>query len=318
MTPVKPQVDLRLAALRRFAIAITIFNIVGRTWFGFEGSWAQVFVTLFTAYSLEIIFELIDSKQRNHKPRFLGGFVPLVNFLLPAHIGSFAISMLLYATDRLLPYAFAASVMILSKFIFTAPGAGGKSTRHFLNPSNTGIVTTAILFPFIQITVPYQFTENLRGIENFLLPLLIITTGSLLNSRLTLRVPLIISWVVGFFVLGLLRAWVLGYQPLTGIMAMSGVAFTLFTFYMVSDPGTTPFNTRGQILFGLSMAATYHALVALHHPFGIFYALLFVCSTRGIFLNIEGWVKNRKNRLELAASEAGGAPSPVAVYKPAS
>ncbi len=315
MKPNKPQVDLRLAALRRFALAITVFNIVGRTWFGFEGAWAQVFVALFTAYSLEIIFEIIDSKQRNHQPRFLGGFIPFMNFLLPAHIGALAISMLLYATDRLLPYAFAAAIMILSKYIFTAPGARGP--RHFLNPSNTGIVITAILFPSLQITVPYQFTENLRGFENLLLPLFIIGTGFFLNYFLTLRMPLIVAWVSGFAAFGLLRALVFGFEPLTGIMMMSGVAFVLFTFYMISDPGTTPSTRRGQIIFGLSMAAAYQAWVMLHQPFAAFYALLIVCSIRGLLLNVEGWLKNRKNRVEAPASESGGALSPTAVSKQA-
>lgn len=295
MISVKPPVDLRLGALRRFAIAMTIFNVVGRTWFGFEGSWAQVFVVVFTAYSLEIVFELFDSRLANRKPRFLGGFVPLVNFLLPAHIGAFAISMLLYATDQLLPYAFAASIMILSKYIFTAPV--GKSRRHFLNPSNTGIVVTAILFPSFQISVPYQFTENLRGFENMLLPLFIIVTGSILNTKFTKRMPLILAWVSGFIIFGLARTLIFNYAPQTGIMMMSGVGFVLYSFYMASDPGTTPSSTRGQIMFGLSLAATYNIWVIFHQPFGFFYALLIVCSTRGVFLNLQEWVKNRNVRL---------------------
>lgn len=299
---VKPQVDLRLAALQRFALAITVFNIVGRTWFGFEGAWAQLVVAAVTAYGLEILFEIIEARAQRRSPRFYGGFKPLVNFLLPAHITAFAISMLLYATDRLLPYAFAAAIAICSKFIFTAPI--GKSRRHFLNPSNTGIVLTAILFPAIQITVPYQFTENLRGLENIALPLLIIGTGSFLNYFLTQRMPLIVAWVGGFAVLGYLRALLFGFEPQTGIMMMSGVAFVLFTFYMASDPGTTPSSKRGQFIFGLSLAATYQLWVMLHQPFAAFYALLFVCVARGVILNIEGWWKDRVSRR--ATAPAGG------------
>lgn len=292
MKPDNPQIDLRLGALRRFAIAITVFNVVGRIWFGFEGSWAQVCVTIFTAYSLEIVFEMLDSRMMGRKPRFLGGVVPLVNFLLPAHITAFAISMLLYATDRLLPYAFAAAVAILTKFIFTAPV--GQSRRHFFNPSNTGIVTTAFLFPSIQITVPYQFTEHLSNLGDIALPMFIILTGTILNSRFTLRVPLILAWVGGFAIQSFLRTMVFGLAPETGAMIMSGVAFILFTFYMAPDPGTTPSSMRSQIIFGLSLAAMYSVWVMLHQPFGLFYALFFVCAARGVILNVEEWLKTRR------------------------
>ena len=38
--------NLRLAALRRFAVTITVLNLLGRTILGFENSWAQMFVAL--------------------------------------------------------------------------------------------------------------------------------------------------------------------------------------------------------------------------------------------------------------------------------
>ena len=63
----------RLAGLRRFAIAITVLNILGHTVLGFEQSWAQPLVSIATAYGVEILLELIDSWQDRHKPRFLGG-----------------------------------------------------------------------------------------------------------------------------------------------------------------------------------------------------------------------------------------------------
>jgi hypothetical protein len=40
---------IRLGGLRRFAIAISILNILGHTVLGFEQSWAQPLVALATA-----------------------------------------------------------------------------------------------------------------------------------------------------------------------------------------------------------------------------------------------------------------------------
>lgn len=54
--------DKRIKALRRFALAITILNILGHTWLSFEQSVAQLLTALATCYILEIAFELISAK----------------------------------------------------------------------------------------------------------------------------------------------------------------------------------------------------------------------------------------------------------------
>ena len=52
--PVRWTRDTRLSGLRRFAIAITMLNVVGYTVLGFEQPWIVPFVVLATAYGLEI------------------------------------------------------------------------------------------------------------------------------------------------------------------------------------------------------------------------------------------------------------------------
>ena len=296
----KPPVDLRVKALRRFALSITVFNLAGRFWFGFEGAWSQLLVALLAGYSLEVLFELINAKKQGKPPRFLGSKGDTLNFFLPVHITCNAISILLYASDQLMPFVFASAIAVCSKFIFTAPV--GKSRRHYLNPSNTGIVVTTILFPTVLITVPYQFTENLTMYGDILLPLFVVVTGTMLNWKLTKRMPLIISWIVSFALLGMLRAVLFGYEAQTGAMLMTGVAFVLFTYYMISDPGTTPFSKNGQIMFGFSVALVYNIWVIFHLTFGIFYALLIVCFARGIYLNVIYWLNSYKERNDIGDS----------------
>src|SRR6185369_16982233 len=180
--------DLRLPALRRFAIAITVVNLLGHTILGFEPSWAQMFTALFTAYGLDLLLEWIQARVEGRLPRYRGSFVELVNFLLPAHITGLAIGMLLYANDRLLPFAFAAAAAIASKALLTAPV--GKGHRHFMNPSNFGLAAAFLLLPdIVAIAVPYQFTAHLQGFGDWLLPLVVICTGSFLNTFFTRRIP---------------------------------------------------------------------------------------------------------------------------------
>jgi enediyne biosynthesis protein E5 len=272
----------RLGGLRRFAIAITVLNILGHTVFGFEQSWAQPVVALLTAYGVELLIEFIDARMNTRPFRFAGGPRELVDFLLSAHITGLAVAMLLYANDRLLPIAFAAAVAVASKAIFRVPAGSG--TRHVLNPSNFGITATLLLFPWVGIAPPYHFTENLQGAWDWIVPGLIVVSGSVLNARFTGRLPLVAAWLTGFALQGLLRSLLLGTPIAAAWVPMTGLAFVLYTFYMVTDPATTPGGTRGQVIFGFAVAATYGLLMSAHIVFGLFFALTILTATRGAFL----------------------------------
>jgi hypothetical protein len=295
----KKGADMRIAALRRFAIAITVLTLLGHIFLGFEQSWAHVLVALLTGYSLEIILEWIDAQTHNRTPRFSGGLINLLDFLLPVHIGSLAIAMLIYPNAQLMPIAFAVSVLVGSKYLFRVNTTRG--SRHFLNPSNTGIAATLVLFPWVGISPPYQFTENLYGGWDWFLPALIIVSGSFLNYKFTKRMPLILSWLAGFAVFAMIRASVFDITLVSALIPMTGTAFVLFTFYMVSDPGTTPFNQRSQIFFGLGVAAAYQILMTLHIVFGLFFALVIVCSIRGAYLQ---WAAIQERKADMIKASA--------------
>jgi Na+-translocating ferredoxin:NAD+ oxidoreductase RnfD subunit len=275
--------DPRLAALRRFAVAITLANLLGHLVFGFEPSWAQLFLSWGVAYSMELAIEMIGALSERRPAKFRGGLVPLVNFLLPAHITGGALGMLMFAGGRLLPFAFAAAAAITTKALFRAPIEGG-TNRHFFNPSNAGLVISLFAFPSITIAAPYQYTENFDRYGDWILPLVILCTGSFLNVKFTRRVPLILGWVGGFVAQALVRHLIVGAALLPALLPFSGVAFLLFTFYMVPDPGTTPSRPRAQVTFGVSVALVYGALMLMHQVFAMFIALFVVCAARGLSL----------------------------------
>jgi Na+-translocating ferredoxin:NAD+ oxidoreductase RnfD subunit len=295
MTEKRSPKNTRLAALRRFAIAITILNILGHTVFGFEQSWAQPLVALATAYSTELLLELVNAWSQRRSPKFIGGPGRLVTFLLPAHISGLAVAMLLYANDRLWPIVFATAAAIASKLLFRAPV--GKGVRHVFNPSNFGITLTLLLFSWVGIAPPYHFTENLDRIGDWLLPAIIVLSGSILNSKLTHRMPLIIAWLSGFALQAVIRSTLFNTPLVAPLLPMTGMAFILYTFYMVTDPATTPNGTWGQIAFGLSVALTYAVLMISHIVFGLFFALTIVCTLRGIGLYVHAWARARPKDL---------------------
>jgi hypothetical protein len=280
--------EKRLGGLSRFAAAITILNIAGHLYLGFEQPWIVPFVALGAAYATELLGESLEAFAQRRRPRFQGSAVDLLKFLLPAHITGLATGMLLYACDALYPIAFGASLAVASKYILRidlGPGPDGRrSTRHVLNPSNFGITAVLLLFPTVGIAPPYQFTENTYGFVDWLLPLIIIGSGSYLNSRATGRIPLIVSWVTAFAALALLRSAINGTPWNAGLMPMTGFAFILFTFYMITDPATSPASTRGQIIFGCAVALGYSVFMESHVVFGMFYSLTIASAVRGLLL----------------------------------
>ena len=280
--------EKRLGGLSRFAFAITVLNILGHAFLGFEQSWLTPFVALAAAYGTELVGETVEARLNYRPARYSGSFLNLVKFLLPAHISGLAVGMLLYAAENVAAIAFAAATAMASKYVFrmavSSSPDGRPIFRHFLNPSNFGITITLLLFPTVGIAPPYQFTENTSGIVDWILPLIIICSGSYLNIKATGRIPLIITWVLAFAIQAAARSAVNGTPLMAACLPMTGFAFILFTFYMSTDPATSPSQASSQIVFAAAVAAFYGLLMELHVVFGLFYALTIVTAGRGSWL----------------------------------
>jgi hypothetical protein len=82
-----------------------------------------------------------------------------------------------------------------------------------------------------------------------------------------------------------------------GLLPMTGLPFVLYSFYMVTDPPTTPFRTRNQIAFGAGVAIVYGVLLVTHVVFGLFFALTIVCTLRAVHLYAVAWATSR-NRIK--------------------
>jgi len=205
---------------------------------------------------------------------------------------------------------FASVVAICSKAVLRGPFRGG--TRHFFNPSNFGITMTLLVFSWVSVAPHYQFTENMTGVGDWILPAVIVCTGTFLNARFTHRLPLIAAWLGGFVAQAALRSVFLDTPFGAGLIPMTGVAFILYTFYMVTDPATTPAGRRDQIVFGLSVAAVYGLLMVAHVVFGLFFALTIVCAVRGLCTFASRWIRSREGE-ETPASLSTTSPASAMV-----
>jgi enediyne biosynthesis protein E5 len=293
--------DVRYLALRNFAISISVFNIFGYTLLGFEQPWLWPFLAVAVGYTTEIVFEVISAWAQQRRPRFLGhGPRGVMEFLLPAHITALAVNMLLYANNQFWPVLFGVVVGVSQKHFLQAPIAG--RVRHFMNPSNFGITMTLLVFgSWVSISPPYMFTEWASTYFKLMIPMVILVSGTVINAMLTRRISLIVGWMGAFAIQAFVRHWLWGVQLNTALSVMTGVAFVLFTNYMITDPGTTPSKPRAQFMFGSSVAFVYAVLMQLNIVYTLFFATSIVCGARGL-----GWwaaylrSKRRERRAERA------------------
>ncbi|MEO3867448.1 enediyne biosynthesis protein [Nonomuraea sp. B12E4] len=312
-TTTPPRHDAKvITALRNFAISITVFNILGYTVLGFEQPYTWPFIALATGYTTEIVLEIIGARSEGRAPRFRGnGFRGLVQFLYPAHITSIALNMLIYVNDQIGVMIFGVIVAVGTKWVLRAPVRG--RMRHFMNPSNFGIAVILLLLPWASIAPPYHFTEHVTNPIDWIIPGVIILGGTMLNGKLTNRMWVVVSWVAGFALQAVVRGLIVDdISILGGLAMMTGVAFVLFTNYMITDPGTSPSKPLSQIAFGGGVAATYGLLLAMNIPYAIFFATALVCLIRGGFLwSLEIVDRSRARDAEQVQIAAARALDPV-------
>lgn len=298
--PKKPR-DPR-TGLRNSAFLATVFTILGHTVFGFEQSWAQVVVALVTGYSCALFFEWVDARSHGRTPGYSGGGLrKLVDFLLSAHMTSITLSFLLYVNQRLWIMALAVALALGSKYVLRVRQNG--RLRHFMNPSNFAIAVILVAYQWTGI-LPWTFTSDIFGVWDWIVPFIIVLMGSRLNLLFTGRFPTIFSWLATFVLLGIGRAWIQGTPVAPELVPLTGVAMVLFTFYMITDPQTSPSRLGCQILFGSGIAFAYSVLILLHVQYTMFYSVTVIAAMRGLWL------------LAVSRREPVAAPAPFQVPAP--
>jgi enediyne biosynthesis protein E5 len=293
---VKKPADPRYLALRNFALSISAFNVFGYTLLGFEQPWLFPLFAVLCAHTLDISLETLMAWAYKRKPEYRGrGMRGLYEFMLPAQITALAVNMLLYANNQFWPIMFGVTVAVGSKYVFRAPING--RMRHFMNPSNFGIAVVLLCFArWVSISPPYMFSEWASEYFRLFIPIVILVSGTVLNTMLTKRVALIVGWMGGFFIQAFVRHWLWGVQLNTALTVMTGIAFILFTNYMVTDPGTTPTRPRSQFMFGSSVAFVYAVLMQFNIVYTLFFATAIVCGFRGLGWWGAFWMKNRRTK----------------------
>ncbi len=141
-------------------------------------------------------------------------------------------------------------ICIASKYLITLRG------KHFFNPSMFAICICILLGgEFVTLAPAYQWYGSA---ETAWMMGFFVVTGALFLFVFSInRNWLIASFLITFFLQTLYRAQIMEYIIPWETLFLSSVtspAFYLFTFYMITDPSTSPNKRSDQILVGVSIA----------------------------------------------------------------
>ncbi len=276
--------DPRLAVLG----ILLAYVVLGITLLGFNRSPAQVLVAIGAAV-------LLDTGLHRVLRR---GAAPL--FPLSAVITGLSLSIIVNYAHGLAFALVPVFLAISSKYVFTFRG------RHVYNPALFGVAASLLLADGMVSDSPaYQWGGTYAALA------FVVTLGMFLFVLRVRRVVLIVSFLLFYFSALALRAWLTRWHmPFeTWFMgALTSPAFFLFTFFMITDPQTSPDSRRGQVLMAFGIV-TIDFLLHLRFALSTHFFAAFACATlrlgwmHGRAL-LEGW-KPATARLRYAAPRWG-------------
>jgi Na+-transporting NADH:ubiquinone oxidoreductase subunit NqrB len=154
----------------------------------------------------------------------------------------------------------AAAIAIGSKFLIRVRG------KHLFNPANIAIVALLLVSPQVWVS-PGQW-----GSSVWLTALLVCGAGLVLQRAARADIALVF---LGFYcALLLARALWLGDPPAIPLHQLQSGALLIFSFFMITDPRSTPDHRLGRIGFALAVAGLGYWL-QFHWQIrpGLFFAL---------------------------------------------
>ncbi len=235
---------------RHYQIAVlSSLLIFGIGWLDFDIGWQHAAVLLCSALGAQLACAKLW-RLPAFDPRS-----PLISGL--------SLCLLLRANEPLFLLA-AAAITITSKFIFQW------NHKHIFNPTNFGIVAMIALTGEVWVS-PGQWGSQ------FYFAFLMACLGGMVIHR-AMRSDVSYAFLIFYVAIFFARALWLGDPWSIPLKQLQSGSLLLFTFFMISDPKTTPDSRLGRILFALLVAAgASYVQFGLYRTNGLLWSLA-VCS----------------------------------------
>ena len=226
--------------------------VYGMGWLDFDITPGRVVLLLTTVLATQWIGD-----------RLVGG-PPFGQSMRSALISGLSLCLLL-RTNRVDVAVLAAIVAIGAKFLIRVDG------KHVFNPTNGGIVAMLVLTDHVWVS-PGQWGAAA------LFAFLMACGGSLVVNRAA-RSDVTYAFIVFYCALLFGRSLYLGEPLAIPLHRLESGALLLFTFFMISDPKTTPDSRIGRVLFAALVAfGAWYVQFRLFRTNGLLWSLA-ACST---------------------------------------
>ncbi|WP_127718388.1 FG-GAP-like repeat-containing protein [Halobacteriovorax sp. HLS] len=245
------------------------YLVLGVTVLGFNRSPMQILITTLSCAIIEVFLGYVFKKKF---------FFPLAGI-----ITSCSLSLLLnYSHDYyilLIPVFFA----IGSKYIFTF------NSKHIYNPAQIAVTLSLLFFGDVITSSPAYQWNGIASMSIFMgmLGVFIILPG-------VKRTPLVLSFLTVFTAQTFLRGMIMKHHlPFETLFlgTLTSPAFLLFTFFMITDPATSPADKKGQIKVG----ATIAILDLIFHIGQSYYTFFYAAFTLQTYKLIKVHYKSSKD-----------------------
>lgn len=251
---------------RIFVVGILFtYLVLGMTLLGFNRSPEQALLTTSLCCGLEFFLTRI----------FYGKWI----FPLSAMITSFSLSFLLSYSHHSWMIILPILLAIGSKYVLRLNG------RHFFNPALFGVAGSLLISRELITAAPAYQWNGIGAMSAFIAML-----------GLTFVIPkvnrhwLVISFLATFTFQTALRAIIMRHHlPFETLFlgTLSSPSFFVFTFFMITDPATSPPKKRDQIIVGISIALVDLFFHIRQSYYTFFYAALVVATTRFVWFHFQ-------------------------------
>lgn len=246
-----------------FAGLLTLYAALGCTVLGFNRSPTQMLLTLAAGLILEVgLHRLIK-----------GEYI----FPLSAYISCASLSLLLNYSHNYWLLFLPVFFTIAPKYVFTFKG------RHVFNPSMFAVVAAIKLGGGLFASAPaYQWGGSIALVA------FMVTAAFVLFMGKIRRTPLVLSFLFFYALQVAYRAYVTRWHlPAETLVlgTLTSPAFYLFTFFMITDPKTSPDSPWAQVAWSFLITLVdlgYHMVGSLST---IFFALFTLSAARLVWLH---------------------------------
>jgi len=261
-----------------FACILTAYAVLGCTVLGFNRTPLQILLTVAAGCGLDMGLHWLFCRRERLVP-------------LSAYISMMSIALLLNYSHNYYLLFLPVFFTIASKYVVTFRG------RHIFNPSLFGLVCALLLGHGLYSSAPAYQWGGSWAIAAFM-----ITAACALFVFRIGRTPLIVSFLFFYALQTLLRAYILrDHLPMETLIlgTLTSARFYLFTFYMMTDPKTSPAGKWHQVGWSFVVVVVdlwFHTLESLST---LFYALFLVAAVRFLWLHCralwnERWMHLRR------------------------